>query len=159
MDGPERILGWTEEEACKNLYSFFETNFFKTLSLVPNAKEGLQQLAEHHTLYIISARPFQTYRQTQYWIEENIPGLISGLCLTNQWPRKNNATTKPMVCKQLGVLVMVEDNLTQAQDCASKGIDVLLLDYPWNQTANLDRQIKRVYSWDEITDEIFKYKK
>jgi len=46
---------------------------------------------------------------------------------------------------------MIEDSPEQAKDCASNGIDVLLLDRPWNQIA-LPENITRVRSWKEITE-------
>ena len=57
------------------------------------------------------------------------------------------------------ISVMIDDSLKHARDCASQGVYVLLADfgYPWNQTAKLPENIKRVHSWKEIVDEVARY--
>jgi uncharacterized HAD superfamily protein len=50
---------------------------------------------------------------------------------------------------ELGIEVFIDDSLHNAEDIASIGIPVYLLDAPWNQ-GETGQLIKRVYSWKEI---------
>ena len=140
--GLEKELGWTHEQVLETLYSFFDTELFKNLPPVPYSREGLEAVAAKYPSYVITARSHKVYDQTKY-------------C---QWPVDENITTKPKICKMLEVQVMVEDSLKQAYDCAKQEVKVLLLDYPWNKVSEkLPENIKRVYSWKEIVEEIGRY--
>jgi len=65
-----------------------------------------------------------------------------------------NANKKSDLCLKLGVEVLVDDCLEFAEECADKGIKVLLLDSPWNQTDSLPKNVKRMKNWDEIVAHI-----
>ena len=46
----------------------------------------------------------------------------------------------------------MEDTLHNAMDCANNGIEVLLLNQPWNKSEINHEKIKRVYSWKEAVN-------
>ena len=60
--------------------------------------------------------------------------------------------TKGELCKDLNVDLMIEDDPKYAEDCALKGINVLLLDKPWNQNCIEHENIIRVKNWKEILE-------
>ena len=56
--------------------------------------------------------------------------------------------TKGEVCKKLNIELMIDDHLKYANQCAEIGINVYLLNCPWNKGDFPG--IKRVYSWQDL---------
>jgi uncharacterized HAD superfamily protein len=54
--------------------------------------------------------------------------------------------------------LVVEDCLQDALEWSQKVKNVLVYDHPWNKTLNVNNLIKRVYSWDEIYEEVQRLK-
>lgn len=62
---------------------------------------------------------------------------------------RDNSKSKAEICKEIQADILIEDNLKYAQQVAQAGIKVLLFDYPWNQSSNLNPLIIRVCGWKE----------
>jgi uncharacterized HAD superfamily protein len=58
--------------------------------------------------------------------------------------------SKGEICAEIGADYMIEDGPEYALDVASKGINVLLYDAPWNRKHVFPDNVKRIYSWSEI---------
>lgn len=71
--------------------------------------------------------------------------------------RSKKGRKKSEICLDKKVDIHIEDCLDVALECDSVGINVLLMDYPWNKCDKLPPLIKRVKHWGEIL-ELFGYK-
>jgi uncharacterized HAD superfamily protein len=58
------------------------------------------------------------------------------------------------ICLEKNIDIMIEDNLHYALQNANKNITTYLIDRPWNQDGQLPELIKRVYSWNEILNDL-----
>lgn len=154
----EKVIGETEQDTRKKLLHFFKTDFFHNMKPIAGAREAIALLAKEHQLSAITARPSVLLEQTEQLIATQFP-YFSNITLTNQWHGVGKKISKSEVCIEKKITIMVDDSLTHAMDCASRGIHVLLADfgYPWNQTPELPENIKRVHSWKEIVDEVERY--
>lgn len=149
--GLDKVWGCSREDSIKIIHDFYNTDEFKHLLKVPGSEEGVKRLASENELFVITSRPKQVKLKTEKWIDQNFPNLFSGIYFTNEWSRNlREVIKKSDICLKLNVGVLIDDSLDYAQECASKGIDVVLLDCPWNQSDNLPLQIRRAFSWDDI---------
>lgn len=61
---------------------------------------------------------------------------------------------KSLICREIGVDVLIDDSLEHAFDCAKLGIDILLYDkegnYRWNQSDYHRDNVNRMTSWKQI---------
>ena len=156
-----KVLGGTEEESKQKVLDFFTTDFLNNTGLVAGAKEGIASLAKEHRLSIITARSEMIRQQTEQLIARHFPNYFSTVAFTNQWHGNGKIRRKSEICAEENISIMIDDSLAHAMDCASQGVYVLLADfgYPWNQTAKLLENIKRVHSWKEIIEEVAEYEK
>jgi len=152
----EKVWGCTPEEAARKVFEFYFAPDHDRTSIVAGAIEGVHKLKKDHELHIISSRGDNIKDLTLRWIDQNFPGYFKSVNLTNLYfGIADRAHSKAEVCKKLGVDVMIEDSLSQAEDVSSIGCKVILLDCPWNQ-GKLPDNVVRVYSWHEIVERIEK---
>lgn len=121
---------------CK-VYSISEAEFFSLMSereeeiittspVIPFARRNIQQLVkEGWQVHIITARNPRYSNVTEKWLrQQNIP--YSGLHLLD-------SHDKLEVCKELGVRLMIEDNIHNSYQLANDGINVILFNAPHNR--------------------------
>lgn len=151
-----KVWGGTRGEAIQKVRKFYFTKYFKDMKPVPGSVYGVGEIIERHELVIITSRPNDFIEETSRWIEKYFPSRFNDIYFAyNQWIREKGNESKLEICLNLGVDVLIEDSLEYAKECAKEGIEVLLLDCPWNQTKKLPKRIKRVYNWREISDTIY----
>lgn len=146
----DEVWGGTREETIRKWYAFFETDHFSSVDPIAGALPALQILKENgHELFAITARPLVIAPQTNAWINSYFPGIFSGIHFGNRAGYDGVKKRKSEMCAELGITVIVEDDLYHAVDCAECGIRVLLLDHPWNQR-ELPANVYRMFSWDDV---------
>lgn len=146
----EEIWGLPEDEMIGRWYEFFETDHFASVEPVAGALSALKVLKENgHELFIVTARPHIVSKKTEDWVDMHYPDLFSGIYFSNRHGLEGVRRKKSELCAELNIAVLVEDDMHHANDCAASGIDVLLLDHPWNQ-GELPERIHRVFSWDDV---------
>lgn len=144
----------SKEEMRKRVYDFYDSDFvIEEVKPLEGAVEVVDKLSKKHDLILITSRPDFLKQRTVDWLERYFTGKFREIFFTSQFATKNVSKTKGDLCLELGINLMIEDCLEYARDCASKNIDVLLVDRPHNQTKNLPEKIRRVKNWWEI-DEI-----
>lgn len=142
--------GGTLEQAVEKVYEFFKTPYFKNIKPVEGAKEVLERLKKNNELFIITARQESIRKETEEWLNKNYPNIFSKIYFTNQYSLGGTETTKKKICDELEMDVLIEDNINYTFECAGPNRKVYLIDRPWNQSAELPQNAKRVYSWKEI---------
>ena len=145
----------SQEEATKRLLEFYKSENFKKTPPVKGAIEAINKLAKEHELHAITARPIHTEKETLRWLEKHFSlKNFEKIHINIQCRGDSVCKTKAEICEELGIKLMIEDALHFADECAEKGIKVLLLDWPWNQTNKLHSNITRVKDWKEILEKI-----
>ncbi len=149
------ILGMTREEAIELVHGFYGTPEFCARRPIEGAIEGIDRLKEFGELVIVTGRA--EYMEEMGWkeINELFPDKFRKIYSTNQFARDGyKHRKKSELCLEAKVSVLIDDSLSAAIDCASYDIEVLLFDQPWNQSKGLPGNVKRVYLWKEIVEEI-----
>lgn len=149
-------MGGTMAEVIDGVHNFYKTSFFKEIQPFPNSVEIIDAFKQKdYELFIITSRPDFIIDETKKWIDNHFPNKFSDIFFSyNHYTRrKNNGKTKAEICNDLGVSVLIDDSLEYGLQCANKGINVLLLDSPWNRNGE-HKRIIRVKNWEEIRREL-----
>ena len=140
--------GGTREEAIKEIYSFW-SNHIQNVPLMRGALENIYELKRAgHTLYVVTGRQDEFIEETKTWIQKHFPGIFEDIFFTNAYGLNKQSRSKAKICKELGIDVLIEDDLDHINDCIQQGVRVVLFDSPWNKSASPD--VTRVHSWKEI---------
>ena len=103
-----------------------------------------------YKLKVITARPSTLFEEyTKKWIDKYYPNIFDDIVFANQneniinkqW--KDN-TDKWIICKNLWVDIMIEDNCQYANNVASCWIKTYLIKKPWNKNCILHKNLKKV---------------
>jgi|SRR3989344_733525 len=141
------LFGLTKEE----FEPFYSSHHFKSMRPLAGAQEALSRLYKRD-LFVVTSRPSYLKIQTSEWLERHFKNQFHAVYFTPKIPGQK--LKKSVNCKELGLDMLVEDNLEFSLECAETGTSVLLLDHPWNQSSLLPKNVKRVYSWQEILREL-----
>ena len=148
------VWGGTKDEAIKKMYDFFATDHFAKINPVAGSLVAINTLKENgHELFVITGRQNEIIEETEKWIKKHFPEIFSGIHFANSYGLTGHPIKKSAICAQLGIKIMIDDDMDHAKDLTKFGIKVLLFDQPWNQD-NLEGDIERVFSWKEIINKI-----
>jgi len=139
------VLGITKDERNQLITETLK----KDLALNHGAKETLEKLySEGHKIYLLTARFGVLAKVTKDWLKRNGIPYTELLQLTEGEKHRAN----------VGLDLIVEDCLQDALEWSQKVKNILVYDHPWNKTLNVNKLIKRVYSWDDIYEEVQRLK-
>ena len=123
--------------------------------MLPNADKTIQKLKEEgNTIHFITARLMNikncdTEAITKKSLNDfNIPYDSLNLHISD----------KLTFCKEHGIDLLIEDSYETCRELADNGIKSILMTTKMNSDIE-DKEIVRVNNWDEIYEEIEKYKK
>lgn len=129
---------YQEKRLFRTLSKLEEDNHLLTSALYSDVP-GLQ-------VHFVTARPtlIEVVEDTRFWIKEN-GFLCHGI---------HHADDKASLCVEKGISVMIEDQVNHITDLSDKGIDVIVMDQPWNRDLNQElheqkARIRRVNNWRE----------
>ena len=112
---------------------------------IPDAAHYLQKINNEHYVAIVTARQEMYRHVTEEWLKRyDMP--YNDLLLTG-------THKKEQACLEQGLQMMIEDTFEIALDLSTAGLQVLLLDAPYNRRA-LPKMVTRVYNWREIYQEL-----
>ncbi len=152
------LIGKSDEEAIGKMEAFYKSRQFKEMKPVKGAKANLKKIKDDgHQLIVITGRPSHIREKTTKWLDEHFADLFDEVHFADHCVHPHG-WTKGEMCKKLEIHHHIDDFLTFAKDCAKNGINVLLLDRPWNQDVELENNIKRVFTWDEISLDLVRAK-
>jgi len=147
----EKIWNITPEELQNRLHAFYRSDHHKNALPVAGAIEAITTLSKDHSIYIITASPEDVNIQIETWIGKHFTNRFDGIHYVRKTSFDKNIRKKREVCEELNIEVYIDDAIHNAEDVASLGIPVLLLDAPWNQ-GDVALPIRRIYSWSEIIE-------
>lgn len=150
----QKILGdkyfW---QTIKKLNDFYRSPYFRQAVPVDGAVNVLDSLKKDYSIHLITSRPRILKEKTNIFLESFFPGIIDSKHFSKNNACYNGARkTKAQICLELGAKTIIEDCLEYAVQCAEGGINVLLLNTPWNQSKENSPLIKRVNNLVEARD-------
>ncbi len=148
-----QVWNMSKDESFRRVDEFLMSPYHDMAKPVPGAAEAINILKERHELHIVTSRKEEVRGRTIAWLDKAFPGAFAGVHFTGQFSKGGGKVLKSEVCKQLLVDTFVEDALVYAHEIAEAGIDVFLLDSPWNQERTMPT-VTRVKSWDEIVEKM-----
>jgi len=143
-------LDWVDLHWTEILDTFYECMTERSECLMP--QDGALEFIEKYShdgnkLLFITAREDRLHKATYEWFERNVPNLKYEIKFVGVDDSKyehiidNNIRT------------FVEDRADTALKLAEKGINIILLDYPWNREEEYEHpNITRVNSWYDINE-------
>jgi len=128
----------------KGFYEMFTQNevAFHDIGPLPGVLETLSLWTKTSQLFIITGRPEFSLPPAQAWLQRH------GIPVQRILAAAHMAD-KARLAIQENITLFVEDNAPAALAIAESGIDVLLLNAPYNQNCSHPR-IRRVRDWHEI---------
>lgn len=122
-----------------------EQDFFhNVMRPYPGVAEVLARWVQRATLHVVTARPPEWIPSAESFCRRHeLP--IASVCCADGETKENKARC----AQQMGLKLFVEDSADSAGRIADAGIDVLLLDRPYNQGFSHSR-VTRVRDWQEI---------
>ena len=141
-----------DQEYAKHRFSNYLAA--ETTNSIPvlGAKEKLIELKQQwYVLYVITARPDALKEITWKRIDIHFPWIFDDIIFANHLTK--DAVSKSSLCQNLGIEIMIEDNLDYAIELEQAGITTYLLEKPRNQQydANIHKNIIKVKGWREIS--------
>ena len=156
----DQTFGLSEEETLKLVFDFYKSPYMMQTKPIPGALTALKKLKSQFDLVMITARPDFTRKITLKALKMHYPDIFKSVYLTNAFSQSGTKKLKSEVCLEVGALLMIDDAFHNAQDCADKGIPVILFRRPWNQSmtkADLkDLPIYPVKKWADVPPTISK---
>ncbi|EKD23644.1 MAG: hypothetical protein ACD_81C00206G0002 [uncultured bacterium] len=144
-----KVLGESKEDASQKMQLFSKTGHALSRSVIDGAFFALSAFKKSgHELFGVTARPHYMVDQTEVWVATYFPNIFSEILFCDTGKEGVIKEKKSDICKRLGIGMMIEDDIDHALDCAENGIEVILLDCPWNQ-GELPENVHRVSSWTE----------
>lgn len=148
------LYGWDE----KTKFAFFDKyykNVLEECTMLPNADKTIRKLKEEgNTIHFVTARLMNikdcdTEAITKKSLDNfNIPYDSLNLHISD----------KLAFCKEYGIDVLIEDSYETCRELTDYGIKSILMTTKMNIDIE-DKEIVRVNNWNEIYEEIEKYKK
>lgn len=148
-----KVWSCSWDESINRMYEFYFSEEFHEIKHISGSKKGIKTLAAHHDLFVITSRPYEIEDRSNRWIYKHFANKFKETFHTNQMTNKKEQSSKKKsdICIEQNITVLIEDYLGHANDCAEKGIKVILLSAPWNKAEkNLHPNITRVSSWKQI---------
>jgi uncharacterized HAD superfamily protein len=148
------VIADNTEDAIKKVEAFYRSDEFMKLKPIEGARENLLKIkSAGHKPVVITARPSHLKDHTEKWLGEHFKDIFEEIHFADKAVH-DRGWSKSEMCKRLEIHTHIDDFLMFAEDCAKHGINVFLLDKPWNQMEKLEEKIRRVFSWDEISEQL-----
>ena len=137
------------DEVLRRVDEFISSQMHDEVSPVSGSVETIKQLSNIYEIHLITSREEKFKDKTLNWLNKHFFNIFNKIHFTNSFGKNKNKKMKSEVCIENGIELMIEDAPVHAKDLAEMGIEVLLLDKPWNRV-DTHPLVKRVYDWKEI---------
>jgi|GEM_PF-1087902 len=164
---------WNYYEAVWRAHSLEGTlsfaDFLKTLNVnqahiavMDGAREAIAELKQYYDVIFITARTPDHKDSTREWLDERIDATVP-LYLSHNPVANVVAQSKGELCAELGVSVLIDDNIDNCHSAVQYGVEAILFgNYGWNcdeavgssmgAVAAGPVKLSRYMSWPEITE-------
>lgn len=144
----DKAFGWDDQTAQKFLDENIE-NAYLNAGIKENAAEVINRLhTEGNKIIIITARGPEhgedIYKISETWLKQK--NIIFDKLIVN-------SRDKAKTCLENNIDVFIDDHVDFCKGVSQNGTKVFMFNSPYNQD---EKECKRVYSWNEIYNEIKK---
>lgn len=121
------VWGGTRGEADSKMRLFFDSPFFLDgIPAVKGAAEVLKRHRERVELHIVTSRQHVLEEHTTAWVNAHYPGIFEGLHFGNHFSEEGIVRSKPALCEDINAVMIIDDNVIYATQCARAGIRTCL---------------------------------
>ena len=148
-----KAFGWNEEN-IKEFFSKYLKSIYEKAEIKENAKERINKLKDDgNEIIIITARDTKSLKEVQEvckdWLINNKINVDKIVV---------DGEDKAQKCLENKIDIFIDDNICNCENVYNNlKIPVLLMNSRYNKDYQ-NPKIKRVYNWNEIYNEICKYK-
>lgn len=148
-----KAFGW-DEEKCETFFSRYLKKIFEEAEIKENAKEKINALKnDGNKIIIITARDTKSLKEVhkvcENWLINNKVNVDKIVV---------DGEDKVQKCLENKIDIFIDDNVYNCESVYNNlKIPVLLMNSRYNKDYQ-NPKIKRVYNWNEIYNEICKYK-
>ena len=148
-----KAFGW-DEEKCEAFFSRYLKKIFEEAEIKENAKEKINALKDDgNKIIIITARDTKSLKEVhkvcENWLINNKLNVDKIVV---------DGEDKAQKCLENKIDIFIDDNICNCENVYNNlKIPVLLMNGRYNKDYQ-NPKIKRVYNWNEIYNEICKYK-
>jgi 5'(3')-deoxyribonucleotidase len=131
--------------------ALLDPSFVTSMPLVEGSVSAMRELYKKYHVVIVTSRPIETEQETRDWLKRN-------------FRFHEFINTRECGKNDLGLNVLVDDNLDNVRKFASSKCYALLFSQPWNLKVKdkdleellREKRVIRVQNWDEATMSIAK---
>lgn len=148
-----KAFGWNEEN-IKEFFSKYLKSIYEEAEIKENAKERINKLKDDgNEIIIITARDTKSLKEVHEvckdWLINNKINVDKIVV---------DGENKAQKCLENKIDIFIDDNICNCENVYNNlKIPVLLMNSRYNKDYQTPK-IKRVYNWNEIYNEIYKYK-
>ena len=148
-----KAFGWNEEN-IKEFFSKYLKSIYEKAEIKENAKERINKLKDDgNEIIIITARDTKSLKEVHEvckdWLINNKINVDKIVV---------DGENKAQKCLENKIDIFIDDNICNCENVYNNlKIPVLLMNSRYNKDYQTPK-IKRVYNWNEIYNEIYKYK-
>lgn len=119
--------GGTKEQADAKVCLFFKSSYFLDgLPVIEGAAEILAKWCDRLELHIVTSRQNVLEEHTRYWINKHYSGIFHKLHFGNHYSKQGRVWSKPELCDAINAVMIIDDNMMYATQCAEAGIKTCL---------------------------------
>ena len=148
-----KVWGGSREETVLKMEVFFQSRYFlEDLVPIPGAVSAMNFLKGTglYEFHVVTSRQYIIEQVTRDWISKHFPDIFSAIHFGNHYARSGGVSlSKVELCRQAGAVLLVDDSLLYATQCAAAGLPVVLFGaYAWNRSSSLPKLVSRAVDWD-----------
>lgn len=164
FNGYQSIKDFSYEEEI-SLYQYIRATLNKQdiadFKPIVDSVSVINNLSTNFELFIITARSTDVEKHTTAWIEHHYPNIFKEIIFSKYIVEGTFVKTKGEICKELGISLIVDDNLEYIIDCDKHGIKTILFDcegnYAWSK-GEISKNTVVAKTWKEVLEIIEKTK-
>ncbi|MBS3144925.1 hypothetical protein J4208_05050 [Candidatus Woesearchaeota archaeon] len=140
-----RIFGVTREQLNADIRLFVQTPLVEQIQPYQEMPAIVQRLAQTYGQHSqVTARfTAEAQQRSRAFSDRHYPNCFSNIHISHH-PEENPRGYKGAVCKQNGISVLVEDQVDYAEEALTHGIQVILINRPWNIGHALHPSVPRI---------------
>lgn len=143
--------GLADQITFETFLELMETDQSRVL-LNDDAHDVIAALKKKYDLVFITSRPLAQKEETRRWLDKHIDSKIP-LYISANPAVQQNIQSKGEICAELGVSLLIDDNINNCKSAVEYGADAILFgEYGWNK--NMPEGITRCLSWREVAERL-----
>ncbi len=144
----EDLWGAPVDEVIVRIDAFMNTDAYRALGPSPEEVRVLKELAQNHSLHLVTARKETERELTQAMLDRDLKDVFVSIDLVG-WQG-----SKGEVCARIGADVLIDDSARHLHDAMKNGLSkdgaILFGDYPWNAADSDHEDLTTCADWPAV---------